>query len=523
MLTNEKLVSGLESHESAIASQLPNAAAVAQNPVMIEVDFSKLTGRIRSLQQVHAGPIPPAPGAAQLHEQYKRIGVDYVRSHDVWVAYDIDVIFRNMQADPSNELNYNFSSTDLQVVAVKSVGAEVFYRLGYSWGGPSYPPGNYTKFAEICKRIVMHYNQGWANGFKYGIRYWEIWNEADFKQFWTGTPEQYFRLYDVVARALKTVDRNLKVGGPALAGPQEFVNRWFLDDFLRFCKMNESPLDFVSWHIYTEGGGPQFVAQRAYQVQQMLKQYGFDNVENILSEWNMYVLDENRWRPEFWNARGAAWAASALIYLESSPISKSFWYRGDSGGIFGLFSENGTFKKTGYVYLAMRKMLDTPVRLACTGSNNAGFATLAGKTREGDMVAVLISDFDANFDSFTLKLGNHTWQGKTVRCEMYLLDDANNLALIEKSEQPTSMSITISRRIAASSVYLIILEAAEKATMQTSARSAVTTTAPKTETGVGPAFTQTFLPVFVVGAIVALTALVVLRRGRKAILGQSTS
>ena len=181
-----------------------------------------------------------------IRDRYKQIGVNYVRTHDVRGAFDINVIFPNIQADPLKESSYNFKSTDLQVEVIRSVGAEVFYRLGYSWGGPSDVPSDYAKFAEICKHIVMHYNQGWANGFRYGIRYWEIWNEPDIKIFWTGTPEQYYGLYNTVARALKSVDIGIKVGGPALAGKREFLER-----FLQFCKTNKSPLDFVSWHIYT--------------------------------------------------------------------------------------------------------------------------------------------------------------------------------------------------------------------------------------------------------------------------------
>ena len=40
----------------------------------------------------------------------------------------------------------------------------------------------------------MHHNEGWADGFNYGIEYWEIWNEPDFdkddasnKRTWGGT------------------------------------------------------------------------------------------------------------------------------------------------------------------------------------------------------------------------------------------------------------------------------------------------------------------------------------------------
>ena len=438
-----------------------------ESRVTIEVDFSRTIGRIRSLQGINAGPLPQRPLEAPLHEQYKQIGVNFVRTHDVRGAFDINVVFPNMQGDPSKESSYNFKSTDLQVEAIRSTGAEVFYRLGYSWGGPSDVPSDYGKFAEICKHIVMHYNQGWANGFRYGIRYWEIWNEPDIKIFWKGTPEQYFRLYDTVARALKAVDTGVKVGGPALAGKQEFLER-----FLQFCKTNKSPLDFVSWHIYTGGRAPHLVAETANEVRNLLRQYGFENAESFLTEWNIYADSANH--DEFWNARGAAWTASALIYLQDTSVSGALRYRGNAGGKegrgFGLFYDNGEFKKTAYAFLAMNRMLETPVRLACNGSNDAGFAALAGRSDGGSSVRVLISSFDSYYEEFTLALRNLPWQGRVVRCEVYVVDVTNNLTLVDKFEQAQVGSLTISRKIAPSCIYLISLEAKESTTEQTATR-----------------------------------------------------
>ena len=34
---------------------------------------------------------------------------------------------------------------------------------------------------EVCKHIVMHYNDGWNDGYHYNIAYWEIWNEPDLE------------------------------------------------------------------------------------------------------------------------------------------------------------------------------------------------------------------------------------------------------------------------------------------------------------------------------------------------------
>ena len=42
-----------------------------------------------------------------------------------------------------------------------------------------FPPKDFQKWAEICEHIIMHYNEGWANGFHYGIKYFEVWFEPD--------------------------------------------------------------------------------------------------------------------------------------------------------------------------------------------------------------------------------------------------------------------------------------------------------------------------------------------------------
>src|SRR5205807_9379097 len=67
---------------------------------------------------------------------------------------------------------------------------------------------SFDKYAAIARHIVMHYNRGWAKGFHYHIRYWEIWNEPDLgKVFWAGTAQQYYELYAKLARAVKSADR----------------------------------------------------------------------------------------------------------------------------------------------------------------------------------------------------------------------------------------------------------------------------------------------------------------------------
>ena len=74
--------------------------------------------------------------------------------------------------------------------------------------------------------------------------YFEVWNEPDLGVFFAGTQADYFRLYEATARAVKSVDEKLRVGGPSTS-----ACKW-LPEFLDFCEKNAVPCDFVSTHHY---------------------------------------------------------------------------------------------------------------------------------------------------------------------------------------------------------------------------------------------------------------------------------
>ncbi len=121
-------------------------------------------------------------------------------------------IFPSWEADPEKESSYNWGPSDEVLRAIVDCGAEVFYRVGRSWSADPSPPPDFDKYANIVKHVAMHYNDGWANGFHYKIRYWEIWNEPDVEEawypgyvrpFWSGTPQQFYRLDEKVARTLR--------------------------------------------------------------------------------------------------------------------------------------------------------------------------------------------------------------------------------------------------------------------------------------------------------------------------------
>jgi hypothetical protein len=172
---------------------LASVALAEGGPRAVTVDASKTIGHIRSLQ---GGHWDPGPAGSALNDTFKALGIDAIRTHDAGgIGSDgigdidgfeaIDSIFPDFSKDPNDPASYNFGPTDQLIKNIRAAGAKVFFRVGRSnragldfatagWQN-SYVP-DIDKFALVVKHVVMHYNKGWANGFHYGIKYWEIWN-----------------------------------------------------------------------------------------------------------------------------------------------------------------------------------------------------------------------------------------------------------------------------------------------------------------------------------------------------------
>jgi hypothetical protein len=386
------------------------------------VDAGKVIGEIRSFQGLNGPPSPVMAGLPTLVEQYKALRINQVRTHDSMGPTDIDahfdigngelawlipddaqragvvkagnasIIFPNWNDDPEKPESYNFGPTDKLITGIRASGAEVYYRIGRSWGATNInPPDDFDKYASVVKHVAMHYNQGWANGFHDSIRYWEFWNEPD-GLFWSGTPEQFYSLYGKTALALKSVDPTLRVGGDGKAFPSD--DGGYREGFIDYCASHHVPLDFYSWHTYANGSADPYDAVRlAKEIRRILDTHGFPNAESILSEWNLSADFTEAEKAELQGAHNAAYIGAVLSYFQDTSIDHAHFYRGDAAWM-GLFGLDGKPFKTAYSFKAMGKMQDTPQRLALEGTDTFGFAGLAGRSPDGKTVQILLSNYE---------------------------------------------------------------------------------------------------------------------------------
>lgn len=427
----------------------------------ITVDFSKTTGKIKP---VHAVGQPPILGwtSDKLFHYLTEAGIPYSRLHDVGGGFgggkfvDIPNVFRNFDADPDDPESYDFTWTDPLIESLFKAKVEPYFRLGVTienevWRKAYHvnPPKDFHKWAKICAGVIRHYTKGWANGYHYNIKYWEIWNEPECEYgrrcMWTGTWEQYMELYDITAKLLKEEFPEIMIGGYASCGfyilkDHEPVNdtnikrlekdQSFLDAFLKFMqyiKDHNTPLDFFSWHSYDE---PKQTGLYANYVAEKLKEYGYGHAEQHLNEWN--CMPEKRG-----TACHAAATAGFILSMQNSPVDIGMFYDariGTSiyGGLFDPMSQLPL--KSYWAFPAFNELYRRKVQVEAISDTEDLFVAAADGDPEG---AVMIVNYSNETVELDLDLG-----GKEIT-SCRLTDEAYNYGLCNFTGSLNPYSITL--------------------------------------------------------------------------------
>lgn len=188
----------------------------------------------------------------------EKIGFQYIRGHGL--LHDDVGIYREIEVNGEKKPFYNFTYINRIFDSYLQLGIKPFVEIGFmpeklasseetvfTWKGNISPPNDYKKWSELIRAIITHFIS------RYGIEevlMWpfEIWNEPNLVNFWKdANKEEYFKLYEVTAKAIKQVHSKIQVGGPAICGG---ADEWIVE-FLQYCHEKNVPVDFVSRHAYT--------------------------------------------------------------------------------------------------------------------------------------------------------------------------------------------------------------------------------------------------------------------------------
>lgn len=415
----------------------------------LSFDLTAKGGKIKFMNAVNNGPVLGQTARSPSNfEDYKAAHISYARNHDAsfFAGYsgdhivDVHRIFKNFDADENDPASYLFDPTDKYLNDTINAGTKIFYRLGasiehgYKFG--TYPPKDFEKWARICEHIIMHYNEGWADGFHMDIEYWEIWNEPDnykangTNPCWQGSEEDFLEFYSVAAKYLKEKFPNLKIGGPAFCTP---AGKPFCDKFLKHVAENNIPLDFYSYHRYTDTlEDMENAINSAYDI---LKKYGLEKAETILNEWN-YVKswsgDEYKYsRKVIKNLKGSSFIAGTMCLGQSLPLDMLMYYDARPTTWNGLFDSDYYEPLKGYYpYPMFYELLKLGTQIPAPYVTDDVYTCAATDGKNSALMLTYYNDDDSSpAKDVCIELKNIKPNSKIT---YYLLDEIHNNEVIRE-------------------------------------------------------------------------------------------
>ena len=423
----------------------------------LRINREKVLGKIKPM---HGVGQPPIIGVSTEKFHFlKEANIPYSRLHDVgdWFGgnlfVDIPNVFRDFEADENDPASYDFTFTDIIIKDLIENGCEPIYRLGVTIENfhmiksyRIYPPKDMAKWARICEHVIRHYNYGWADGYNYNIKYWEIWNEPEGHPvpqkngMWNATKEEYFELYRITSKHLrKCFGNEIKIGGYASCGfykeleiqiglgaafgtdgpltdwqQRTLYFEQFFFEFIKMVKEENLPFDFFSYHSYSQPD--QNKIMQAF-CEKNLEEVGLGDVEIHLNEWN-----PNPYREERGTSRACAAAVANLLAMQNTKMTLMCYYDARIGisAYSGLFNPL-TFEPfcTYYGFKAFGKLYSLGTQIECVCEGNELYS-LAAMNEEN--TAILISnlgeDTDIKFDT-------------NEKFKAYLIDEKNTFSLLD--------------------------------------------------------------------------------------------
>ena len=379
--------------------------AEATGPVTVEVDAATVVGEldrpwrpmIGSEHLSHALSTDTTGGravgeelSAALSAAHQELGVTHVRAHGI--LCDDLAVYREVDGVPVHD----FSGIDRVYDHIRSIGlypvVEISFmphdlasdpsRTVFGYDAIISPPKDWQRWFDLVRDLTAHLVARYGDEV---VEQWsfEVWNEANLEVFWSGRPEDYLKLYDVTAAAVREVDSRLLVGGPSSAAAG------WVEELLAHAELSGAPVDFVSTHTY---GAPPL------DFRPMLARHGRAGTPIWWTEWGVTPTHFNE-------TSDAVFAGAFLLRGMKSAMGRieslAYWVVSDHfeelgrppellHGGFGLRTV-GELRKPRWWALAMMERLG-PHRLAVSSAGDGGDSlveAVAASSDDGEVSALL--------------------------------------------------------------------------------------------------------------------------------------
>ncbi len=384
----------------------------------VRITITSHEGWVLPLLGVNTGPVflQKNGDLFDATNSYKNAGVKQIRIHDFYGFLDMATLYPDQDADPSNPSSYDFKKSDEVFMSIIKGGFEPYLRIGDSWhSAPGFPepkrraPINRKNWVLAAVEVVRHYKKIAGENLKYV----EIWNEPDHRQFWDAPQYQFNVLFDETVKAIKKEFPDLKVGGPGFSAAVVLIpkGKMIVTSFLNYLKEHNTPVDFISWHLYSND--PAVFAEIARFYRKELDRHGFYKTESHLTEYNtdtkmipagLSTVDLRLGSP------AAAILTGAWIAMQNEKVDAAFFYRGldpsmEEPLFYGLFRADGTMKKSAVCFSFWAQMAGCRKLKINLDEKKQSLWAIAGEDSSGNIL-LLISNPTGKDIEYTVNLEN---------------------------------------------------------------------------------------------------------------------
>lgn len=299
---------------------------------------------------------------ADIRHVHQLTGIEAVRFHGIFDD-DNGVCTLTQRGD----VLYNFQYVDQIYDSLIDAGVRPFVELSFMphalasgnktvfwYKADVTPPKDMGAWVQMVTAFVRHLSDRYG-GAELSRWFFEVWNEPNL-DFWAGTQEQYFELYRHTATALKSVDKRLRVGGPATAEAS------WASEFIEYCVKQNAPVDFFSTHIYandpqtkvfgheTDYSLDDVIPLALQKVRNQVASSPIPHLPVYITEWNSTFMNDSAITDSSFNA---AFIVNTLSRCQGLVDAMSYWCFSD------VFEEQGIAQEIfygGYGMIAMRRI-----------------------------------------------------------------------------------------------------------------------------------------------------------------------
>jgi len=330
---------------------------------------------------------------AELLAALKRIrdevGVETVRAHSI--LHDDLGVYREKDGQPV----IDFTGVDRVYDLVLEIGLRPVVEIGFmprdlardpsktvfEYRGIISPPKDWDRWAALVRALTEHLLERYGDE----VLGWdfEVWNEANLEVFWSGTRDEWMRLYDVTATAVKDVDQRIPIGGPSSAAAG------WVDALLEHAKHSGAPVDFVSTHTY---GSPPL------DLRPTLARYGRRGARILWTEWG---VTPTHFHPVNDGTSAATFLLTGMRSAAGRVDALSYWVASDHfeelgrpprllHGGFGLISVGGIAKPRYHALRMLAALGDTELPVRASGDGAGGLVQTWASRHQNGRLAVLL-------------------------------------------------------------------------------------------------------------------------------------